>query len=312
MATERDVSGRLVPDRTKFPAGMKALADYVHSRGLLFGIYSSAGTRTCAGYPASLDHETTDARTFASWGVDYLKYDNCHDAGRPATARYEAMAKALRATGRPIVLSLCEWGRNSPWDGWGARIGASLWRTTGDIADTWASVLSNLDQQVGVERYSGPNAWNDPDMLEVGNGGMTTAEYRAQFSLWALLNAPLIAGNDVRTMTAATRALLTNREVIAVDQDWAGRQGHRVRDDGATEVWAKTMSDGSVAVVLLNRGTTARRMAVSPAELGLPSGSYRARDLWTGADSTSSAPLTTRVGANSAAMFRIWPRASSR
>ena len=302
MASRRDARGRLVPDPKKFPHGMKALADYVHGKGLKLGIYSSAGTKTCAGYPASLGHEATDARSFAAWGVDYLKYDNCYAAGRPATERYEAMAEALRATGRPIVLSLCEWGENQPWSGWGAQVGGSLWRDTGDATDTWASVLSILDQQVGLDRYSGPSAWNDPDMLEVGNGGMSQTEYQAQFSLWALLNAPLIAGNDARTMSAATRAILTNPEVLAVDQDWAGRQGHLVRDDGDTEVWAKPMSDGSVAVVLLNRASVSRPVSASPAEIGLRSRTVRVQDLWTGKPDVP--PLTPP---HAVTMYRAWP-----
>ena len=306
MAANRDTQGRLVPNPKTFPYGMKALADYVHGKGLKLGIYSSAGTKTCAGYPASLGHETIDARTFASWGVDYLKYDNCYAAGRPATERYEAMASALRATGRPIVLSLCEWGENEPWTGWGGRVGASLWRDTGDIADTWASMVGILDQQVGLDRYSGPNAWNDPDMLEVGNGGMSQTEYRAQFSLWALLNAPLIAGNDIRTMSAATRAILTNRDVLAVDQDWAGRQGHRIRKDGDTEVWAKPMSDGSVAVVLFNLATVSRQVATTTAEMGLRSRTVRVRDLWSG--QTTTGPPDTWVSPHGVTMYRVWPQ----
>jgi alpha-galactosidase len=305
MAPARDADGRLVPDPKKFPYGMKALAAYVHAHGLKLGIYSSAGTQTCAGYPGSLDHEAADARSFAAWGVDYLKYDNCYDDGRPAAERYEAMAEALRATSRPIVLSLCEWGENQPWSGWGGQVGGSLWRTTDDITDTWTGVMANLEQQVGLDRYSGPDAWNDPDMLEVGNGGMTETEYRAQFSLWAVLNAPLIAGNDVRKMSAATRAILTNRDVLAVDQDWAGRQGYRVRAGGGTEVWAKPMSDGSVAVVLLNRGLAPASMSVPATALGLPAGALRVRNLWTGA--TTTGPLVADVPPHGVVMDRIWP-----
>jgi len=280
MAKDRDAQGRLQPDAKRFPHGIKALADYVHSRGLRLGIYSSAGTYTCQHYPASLDHEAIDARTFAAWGVDYLKYDNCYDQGRPAIPRYTAMANALRATGRPIVFSICEWGRNMPWV-WGSVVGGQLWRTTGDIEDDWRSVMAILDRQAGLTYFSGPGEWNDPDMLEVGNGGMTDAEYRAHFSLWALLNAPLIAGNDLRSMSDSTRAILTNREVIAVDQDWGGRQGRRVRRDGSTEVWAKPMSGGGAAVVLLNRGDSAADISVTPRELGLAAQQrYQARDLW--------------------------------
>ncbi|GHF45130.1 alpha-galactosidase [Amycolatopsis bartoniae] len=306
MAPERDADGNLQPDPQRFPHGIAALADYAHARGLKLGIYSSAGTRTCAGFPASLDHETADARAFAAWGVDYLKYDNCNNEGRPATERYQAMSDALRATGRPIVLSICEWGSNQPWL-WGARYG-ELWRTTGDINDSWGSAMGILDQQVGLEAYSGPNAWNDPDMLEVGNGGMTDAEYRAHFSLWALLNAPLIAGNDIRSMDPATARILENRDLVAVDQDWGGVQGHRIRDDGDTEVWTKPMSDGSAAVVLLNRGTTGADMGVSAADLGLPQAAhYRVRDLWSGEESQSAGQLHGTVPSHAAVVYRVWP-----
>src|SRR5437867_3169869 len=249
-APARDANGHLTTDTTRFPGGMKALADYVHAKGLKIGIYSSAGTGTCQRRPASLDHEAADARKFAEWGIDYLKYDNCNNENRPALERYRAMGEALKATGRPIVYSLCEWGQNRPWE-WARSVGGQLWRTTGDISDRWSSVLKILDQQVGLEPYSGPNAWNDPDMLEVGNGRMTNREYIAHFSLWALLNAPLIAGNDLRSMSDSTRLILTNREVIAVNQDWGGMQGHKARDDGEQEVWMKPMSSGDAAVVLL-------------------------------------------------------------
>ena len=230
-ATARDANGRLTTDTARFPHGMKALADYVHSKGLKIGIYSSAGTGTCQRRPASLDHEVVDAQTFAEWGIDYLKYDNCNNQNRPAVERYKAMGDALKATGRPIVFSLCEWGQNTSWE-WGKSVGGDLWRTTGDIRDQWASVVRLLDLQVGLEKYSGPNAWNDPDMLEVGNGRMTYDEYVAHFSLWALMNAPLIAGNDLRSMSDSTKMILENKEVIAVDQDWGGVQGRKVRDDG--------------------------------------------------------------------------------
>src|SRR6185437_13689274 len=193
-APARDANGNLTTDPQRFPGGMKALADYVHSKGLKIGIYSSAGTGTCQRRPASLDHEQADAKTFASWGIDYLKYDNCNNENRPALARW-------RRARRP-----------SPCSGRGPAVGGDLWRTTGDIRDSWTSMLSILDRQVGLEKYSGPNAWNDPDMLEVGNGRMTNAEYMAHFSLWSLLNAPLIAGNDLRSMTDSTKDILTNRE----------------------------------------------------------------------------------------------------
>jgi len=311
MAPQRDANDDLQPDPKRFPHGIAALADYAHARGLKLGIYSSAGTRTCAGFPASLDHEKADARKFAQWGVDYLKYDNCNNENRPAIQRYQAMSDALRATGRPIVLSLCEWGSNQPWK-WGARYG-ELWRTTDDIKDSWLSFTGILDQQVGLEQYSGPNAWNDPDMLEVGNGHMSDTEYRAHFSLWALLNAPLIAGNDLRSSDPATAKILRNRDLIAVDQDWGGKQGHKIRDDGDVEVWAKPMSDGSAAVVLFNRGTTPADVAVRAADLGVRhAGRYRVRDLWTGEESHSTGDLHGTVASHGAVVYRVWPGGGAR
>jgi alpha-galactosidase len=303
-APARDANGDLVADSTRFPGGLAAVADYVHARGLKLGIYSSAGTATCQKRPASLDHEIADARKFATWGVDYVKYDNCNNEKRPALARYSAMGAALRATGRPIVYSLCEWGQNQPWL-WGRSVGGQLWRTTGDISDRWSSVLKILDQQVGLERYSGPNGWNDPDMLEVGNGRMTNAEYIAHFSLWALLNAPLIAGNDLRSMNDTTRLILTNREVIAVDQDWGGMQGRKIRDEGELEVWMKPMSTGDAAVVLLNRDTATVRLAVTMPELGMSTGTHGVRDLWTHRDGVISDTLAAVLPPHSAAMFLV-------
>ncbi|QUH05375.1 glycoside hydrolase family 27 protein [Saccharopolyspora erythraea] len=307
MAPERDAEGRLQADPQRFPSGIKALADHVHARGLKLGIYSSAGTKTCQGLPASLDHEETDARSFAEWGVDYLKYDNCNNEGRPAVERYAKMGEALRATGRQIVYSICEWGENDPWN-WGRDVGGHLWRTTGDISDSWSSMTSLLDQQVGIEQHSGPGGWNDPDMLEVGNGGMTDTEYRAHFSLWALLNAPLLAGNDLRSMDEPTAGILLNPELIAINQDWGGKQGYRVRDDGETEVWAKPVSDGSVAVVLFNRSGQEQRIGATAEEVGLPgAGAYRVRDLWTGGESQSDGELGASVPSHGAVAYRVWP-----
>ena len=213
----RDASGNIVPDPERFKGGMKALADYVHSKGLKFGVYSDAGARTCEGRPASSGFEVEDARMYASWGVDYLKYDWCNSDGVDPKIAYPTMRDALRASGRPILFSMCEWGSNKPWT-W-ARGVSHIWRTTGDIQDRWQSFVRLLDQQVGLEKFAGPGGWNDPDMLEVGNGGMTTPEYRAHFSLWCLLSAPLMAGNDIRKMTPEIHDILTNKDVIAIDQD---------------------------------------------------------------------------------------------
>jgi alpha-galactosidase len=284
----RDAHGDIQPDPKRFPSGMKAMADYVHARGLKFGIYSDAGTLTCASRPGSRGHEYQDAAQYAAWGVDYLKYDWCNTDTRDAREAYSTMAEALRATGRPIVFSICEWGTAKPWL-WAAKVG-NLWRTTGDIYDAWegvktysSGVLNILDKQVGLESFSGPGHWNDPDMLEVGNGGMTTEEYRAHFSLWAMLAAPLIAGNDLSAMSPETRAILTNREVIAVDQDPLGQQGRRVAKTGDLEVWARPLKGGGRAVILLNRGKASARISVDWADLGYPADlTADVRDLWTG------------------------------
>jgi alpha-galactosidase len=269
---ERDGSGDLVPDRTKFPRGMKALADDVHARGLRFGMYTDAGTKTCAEYPGSLAYEFRDARRFAGWGVDYLKVDWCHTAGMGPRYLYGKWAAALHATSRPIVFSVCEWGRHRPWE-WAGTLG-HLWRTTGDIVDTWPSMLGILDQQVDLHAFAGPDHWNDPDMLEVGNGGMSESEYRAHFSLWAILAAPLMAGNDLRAMSEPIRRILTAPEIIAVDQDPLGRQGRRVFRDGGAEVWSRDLAGGAAAAVLFNRGEVEREISCEF------DGRRLVRDLW--------------------------------
>ena len=311
MARSRDTYGNLVPDPVKFPNGMAAVAAYVHGKGLMLGIYEDAGTATCAGYPGSLGHERQDATLFASWSIDYLKYDNCYSDGTSATARYTTMRDALAATGRPMLFSLCNWGEENVWT-WGAPIGNS-WRNTGDISANWRAVMSILDVQVGKENYSGPGAWNDPDMLEVGNAGLSDVESRAHFSLWALLNAPLIAGNDLRSMSATTRGILTNADIVSVNQDWGGKQGYKLIDNGDREVWLKPMSNGSRAVVLLNRGSRASSMSVSAVQLGLPAaGSFAVRDLWTHTNSTVSGTVSATVPAHGAAMFTVAANSSER
>ncbi|HTU36232.1 MAG TPA: glycoside hydrolase family 27 protein [Candidatus Acidoferrum sp.] len=289
----RDASGNIVADPQRFPNGIKAVADYVHSKGLKFGIYSDAGTGTCQGRPGGRGHEFQDALMYASWGVDYLKYDWCNTGTQDAAASYRTMAEALRASGRPVVFSICEWGKNKPWL-WAAQAGGNLWRTTDDIQDRWSGrkqwpndgccsngVLDILDQEAELYSYAGPGHWNDPDMLEVGNGGMTTAEDRAHFSLWCLLAAPLITGNDLRSMSAETKEILTNREVIAVDQDALGQQGRRVAKGGESEVWSKELQDGSRAILLLNRGEAPTDISVAWNQIGYPDHlSAEVRDLW--------------------------------
>ena len=280
----RDSAGAVVADSQRFPHGMKAVADYVHAKGLRFGIYTDAGTKTCQGRPGTLDHEAQDARSYASWGVDYVKEDWCNSRGLTAPAQYRKFHDALVATGRPIVLSICEWGSNRPWE-WAAGIG-HLWRTTGDIEDTWGSMLANLDASSAHQEVAGPGGWNDPDMLEVGNGGMSDDEYRAHLSLWAVVAAPLIAGNDLRTMAPATRDILTNREVIAVDQDSLGVEGWMVEQvTPGLQVWAKPLAGGARAVALLNRTGAAARIAVDWSHIGLARGAGASvRDLWAHAE----------------------------
>ena len=290
----RDANANIVADPQRFPNGIKALADYVHSLGLKFGIYSDAGAKTCQGRPGGLGHEYQDALIYASWGVDYLKYDWCNTLpGQDAKASYANIRQALDASGRPIVLSICEWGKASPWL-WGKQVGGNLWRSTGDIQDRWAGkkewspgnccsngMLDIADENAELYSFAGPGHWNDPDMLEVGNGGMTTTEYRTHFSLWALMAAPLIAGNDLRTMTPEIHDILTNKEVIAIDQDPLGRQGRRVWKDGDLEVWAKQLKDGDGAVILLNRGPSEQPITVSWPQVGYPDHlSAAVRDLW--------------------------------
>ena len=312
---DRDPSGNIVPDPKSFPSGIKALADYVHSRGLKFGIYSDAGSMTCAKRPGSLGHEYQDALKYAAWDVDYLKYDWCNTSTQDAQAAYALIRNALNATGRPIVLSICEWGTAKPWL-WGKTVGGNLWRTTGDIRDQWESkdnhhlgMLDILDLQNGIESYAGPGHWNDPDMLEVGNGGMTTEEYRAHFSLWSILAAPLIAGNDLRDMKPEIHDILTNKEVIAVNQDPLGSEGRRVLKDGDLEVWVKQMQDGSRAVVLLNRAVTEKEIAFSWENIGYPSHvTASVRDLWRSRDlGQFKQKFSATVAPHSAVMLKVAP-----
>ena len=318
--TTRDKEGNIVADPQHFPSGIKALADYVHSKGLKFGIYSDAGTMTCAKRPGSRGHEYQDALQYAAWGVDYLKYDWCSTGTQNGPASYKTMREALDAAGRPIVFSLCEWGTNKPWL-WGKDIG-NLWRTTGDIQDRWQGhekwpdgsccsngVLDILDQQVGLESYAGPGHWNDPDMLEVGNGGMTDVEYRSHFSLWAILAAPLIAGNDIVNMRPEIRDILLNKEVIAVDQDPLGQEGHRAAKKGDLEVWSKTLADGSRAAVLLNRGAAEQEITARWIDLGYPAHlSAAVRDLWAHKDlGAFKGQFSARVPSHGVVMIRVQP-----
>ena len=279
---QRDAQGN-IQSNSKFP-DMKALAGYVHSKGLKIGIYSSPGPKTCAGYEGSYQHEEQDAKTWAAWGIDYLKYDWCsaEKVYKPSDmpAVYKKMADALKATGRPIVYSLCQYGLQKVWE-WGASAGGNLWRTTGDIEDKWDSMSTiGFDKQTTLEKYAGPGHWNDPDMLEVGNGGMTNVEYQTHMSLWAMLSAPLLAGNDLRNMTPAIHDILTNKEVIAINQDKLGDQGRRFSKDGGGEAWYKQLANGDLAVGLFNRSEGMQSVVAQWEILGLK-GKHKVRDLWT-------------------------------
>ncbi|KAK6146642.1 hypothetical protein DH2020_020511 [Rehmannia glutinosa] len=276
----RDDKGYLVPKKDTFPSGMKALADYVHSKGLKLGIYTDAGFFTCSKkMPGSLGHEEHDAKTFASWGIDYLKYDNCNTDGSKPTLRYPVMTRALMNAGRPIFFSLCEWGDMHPAT-WGFNVGNS-WRTTNDISDNWDSMVSRADQNEVYAEYARPGGWNDPDMLEVGNGGMTKDEYIAHFSIWAISKAPLLIGCDVRNITKDVMEIIANKEVIAVNQDKLGVQAKKVRMEGDLEVWAGPLSNYRVAVLLFNRGAIRTAISAYWDDIGIPpSSSAIARDLW--------------------------------
>jgi alpha-galactosidase len=309
----RDKDGNIIADPQRFPHGMKALGDYIHSKGLKFGIYSDAGTLTCQKRPGGRGYEFQDARQYAAWGVDYLKYDWCNHSTQDSAASYSIMRDALLASGRPIVFSLCEWGSTKPWL-WAPEVG-NLWRTGGDIGDVFESpkeglgVVNILDHNAELYSYAGPGHWNDPDMLEVGNGGMTNTEYQAHFSLWAILAAPLMAGNDLRSMSLEIHDILANKDVIAIDQDPLGQQGRRVHKDGDLEVWARPLQDGSRAVVLFNRGKESSTIAANWADLGYPA-HVRAtvRDLWQHKDiGAFTEKFSTSVPSDGVVMITVRP-----
>jgi hypothetical protein len=310
MSKSRDAAGNLVPDPTKFPNGIKAVADYVHQLGLKLGIYESAGTATCAGYPGSLGHETQDAATFASWGVDYLKYDNCNNQGIDYQQRYNAMRDALTATGRPIVYSLCEWGNDNVWT-WGTQTG-NLWRTTGDIGDSFGSMLNNFHQNVTLAQYAGPGHWNDPDMLEIGNGGMSVTEEQSEFSLWAEMAAPLVAGTNLAAASAATMSIYTNKNVIAVDQDSLGKQGTEISASGGLDVLTKPLANGDVSVVLFNENSTPATISTTASAAGLGTApAYRLDNLWTKAATETAGTISATVPAHGVVMYQVSPLSGS-
>jgi alpha-galactosidase len=303
---KRDAQGNIHANQ-RF-GDMKALADYVHSKGLKIGIYSSPGPKTCAGYEGSYGHEEQDARQYAAWGFDYLKYDWCSASKvyKPSQMPevYKKMHDALAATGRPIVFSLCQYGLDRVWR-WGASVGGNLWRTTEDISDRYDRMSVIGFDQNGLERFAGPGHWNDPDMLEIGNGGMNYDEYITHMSLWSLLAAPLLAGNDLSKVSAADLAILTNKEVIAVDQDAKGVQGRRVAQEGPLEVWAKPLADGSYAVGLFNRGESANPVTLEMRDIGI-SGAAQIRDLWAHRDlGLFNGSYTATVSRHGAVMLKV-------
>ena len=316
---ERDSSG-VLHTNSKFP-DMKALADYVHSKGLKIGIYSGPGSKTCGGYAASLGHEEQDAQMYADWGIDYLKYDLCsfipdvlekqapNDKAaqmRLMIAAYDKMGKALKATGRPIVYSLCQYGWDAVWE-WAPALGGNLWRTTGDITPHWDRIYAIASQQAGLESYAGPGHWNDPDMLEVGNGKLSLAENRTHFTLWAILAAPLLAGNDLPHMKPEIKAILTNRDVIAINQDALGKQGARTYSDGEVEVWTRQLQGGAMAVAIIAAGDS--RYSTHPfhlnlAKLGLH-GPQAGKDLWTGKPITLTDSMSIEIDNHDVLLVRI-------
>lgn len=325
MARQRDKDGNLLGDPQKFPSGMEALGEYIHSKGLKFGIYNCAGSKTCGGYPGSRGHEYQDAQTYANWGVDFLKYDWCNTENLNAKGAYQTMRDALFAAGHPVVFSICEWGDNKPWE-WGAEMG-HLWRTTGDIVNCWDceyghgswsswGIWKIVDMRKDIRKYAGPGHWNDLDMMEVGNG-FTDAENRSHFSMWAMLASPLIMGNDIRSMSAETLKTLTSKEVIAVNQDELGIQGFRFLNENDIETWIKPLAGGDWAVVFVNKGKEPQSINFNwqKHELGddlnqkfakMDQKTYRIRDLYNARDlGNSSQPLKATIGMHDVLMIRL-------
>jgi alpha-galactosidase len=320
---DRDSSGNIIADRKRFPSGMKALADYIHKLGLKFGLYSCAGSKTCQGRPGSRGYQFQDARQYAAWGVDYLKYDWCHNEGQNAKAAYKTMSDALRACGRPIVFSICEWGRNKPWE-WAKEIG-HLWRTTPDIRNmyqgriNWGGVgiVNIIDRQAGLWKYAGPGHWNDPDMLEVGNEGLTWDENVTHFSMWAMLAAPLMAGNDLRSMSDDIKTILTNKEVIAINQDPLGNQAFRWLDMGNREIWVKFLKNDELAVCFMNRSDSPWKDRYNWKRLNIyhrgkaikfKNRDYTIRDLWKHKSlKTTREPLKLNVPSHGVLMVKLTP-----
>lgn len=321
---KRDAAGNIHPDPERFPSGMKALADYVHGKGLKLGIYSDAGATTCGGRPGSRGHEYQDAITYAAWGIDYVKYDWCDTKGLNAAAAYTTMRDAIRSAGRPMLFSICEWGDNKPWE-WATDIGHS-WRTTGDISPCWdceinhgswssLGVMRILDKQAGLRKHAGPGHWNDMDMMEVGMG-MSENEDRAHFSIWSMLASPLIMGNDLRSMPESTLKILANKDVIAINQDKLGVQAWKARSEGPMELWAKPLANNEWALMILNRADTGMPYRIdwkkqkisddlSKRDLDVSKTSYRWTDAWTGKAGDTGKPLELNIPSHSVVLLRL-------
>jgi alpha-galactosidase len=325
MAKQGDANGNLTADPKKFPSGMKALADYIHARGLKFGLYNCAGTETCAGYPGTRGYEYQDARLYASFDIDYLKFDWCNTNGINAKEAYTTMSKAIKVAGKPVIFSLCEWGNNKPWL-WAGNVG-HLWRTTGDIYNLWEGVKSNgswsalsvtriIESQDTLRKYAGPGHWNDPDMLEVGKG-MKLGEDRAHFSMWCMLAAPLMAGNDLRKMSPTTKDILTNKEVVAIDQDERGVQAYKYAATDSLETWIKPLKNNEIAICFLNRSAKPKSINMSwtdhpviddlsKTNVNFSTTTYKIHDVWTKKDmGTTNATLNEIVPSHDVVMIRL-------
>ncbi|MYN15534.1 glycoside hydrolase family 27 protein [Rugamonas sp. FT107W] len=320
----RDKDGVIRPNAERFPSGIKALADYVHSKGLKLGIYSDVGATTCGGHPGSRGHEYQDAITYASWGIDYVKYDWCDSKGLSAVGAYTTMRDAIRSAGRPMMFSMCEWGESKPWE-WAVDVGHS-WRTTGDIYPCWDcefnhgswsqfGVLRILDKQAGLRKFAGPGHWNDMDMLEVGNG-MSEDEDRAHFAIWAMMASPLIMGNDLRSMPEATRRILVNKDAIAISQDKLGVQAWKYMDGAKLEYWAKPLAGGDWAVMVLNRGEQAATVSydwkkhvigddLSKREADFKKIVYNWTEIWSGKSGDTSKKLESKLAPHSVLLLRL-------
>ena len=324
---QRDAMGFIQADKTHFPSGIKALADYVHSKGLKLGIYSDAGGKTCGGRPGSRGHEYQDAVTYASWGIDYVKYDWCDTKGINAEQAYTTMRDAIKTAGRPMLFSICEWGDNKPWD-WAKDVGHS-WRTTGDIYPCWNcehnhgswsswGVLPILDKQAGLRKFAGPGHWNDMDMMEVGNG-MSEGEDRAHFSLWAIMASPLIAGNDLRSMSETTRNIMTNKDMISINQDTLGIQAMKWIDEGELEIFVKPLENGEFAILFLNRADNAKHVKhdwafhymkddIFKKEIYFDKQVFNWKNIWTGAQGDTKGRLSATIPAHDVLVLRLTPK----